>query len=593
MAGAVTTGRTVTDTDVAVVGGGVAGLVVARDLAAAGVRVVVCEASDTVGGLLRRGIVAGLDVDLGAESFATRTDAVAQLAAELDLPTQAPRPGGARLVVATRGGTLRVPLPRRTILGIPADPLAADVVAIIGADAAALAAREGELPAHGDRGGDLGHGDLGHGDPGPSAFGSGDLGPVDIGPEPSLHDLVARRLGPLVAARLVDPLCRSVYSRPAAQLRLSRVNPALWRAFVAQGSLVRAVAALVPASSGQDSPRAGAAVAGIVGGMWRLPQALAASASAFGADLRTSTAVTAVTAVTETEDGFLVHTPGGTTRARRVVVAAGPGAAASLLGTSSIASGSVSGSVSGGDFPSEGPDAADSSSRGEISSLTAGGGIRIAIAAIDHPGLDVFPVGSGVIVDPALETAAKALTHVTAKWEWARAAARGLHLVRLSARDPQGAGLETAADVAREVALLTGVDLRPDNVVDVVVQDWRDAVNDASAADAEDAGDAQAARFAEDADRGILHTGAAAAGTGLASVVPHARALAARLIAEFDPFGSAAPEPGLAADIVADLASSPAADCEPGPAPGSVIEPAPTPPASRPAPGHRITRSLV
>ena len=93
------------DAEVIVVGAGVAGLVVAHDLARAGVRVVVLEASDTAGGLLRRGTLGGLDLDLGAESYATRTDAVPAFVADaaLDLELTAPRPGGAHLAVHHAG----------------------------------------------------------------------------------------------------------------------------------------------------------------------------------------------------------------------------------------------------------------------------------------------------------------------------------------------------------------------------------------------------------------------------------------------------------------------------------------------------------
>ena len=94
--------HTTTDADVVVVGGGMGGLTVAYDLARAGLRVIVCEASDAVGGLLRRGRVGGVALDLGAESFATRTDAVPALVADagLDLELISPRPGGSHLAVA-------------------------------------------------------------------------------------------------------------------------------------------------------------------------------------------------------------------------------------------------------------------------------------------------------------------------------------------------------------------------------------------------------------------------------------------------------------------------------------------------------------
>jgi oxygen-dependent protoporphyrinogen oxidase len=59
------------------VGGGAAGLTAARDLAERGARVLLLEAADRIGGCVARREVAGLALDIGAESFATRTTAVA------------------------------------------------------------------------------------------------------------------------------------------------------------------------------------------------------------------------------------------------------------------------------------------------------------------------------------------------------------------------------------------------------------------------------------------------------------------------------------------------------------------------------------
>lgn len=479
-----------TDADVLIVGAGIAGLTLAHDLARGGRRVVALEAADEPGGLLRRGRLAGIDLDLGAESFATRTDAVASLIADaaLDLDVVSPRAGGAHLALAApsgEDGAVRAPLPRRTVLGIPADPLAPDVVALIGTDAAARAATEIDLPA---------------------------LTRAELDAEPSLFDLVAERCGPRVAERLVDTLCRSVYSRPAAELRLSALNPAMWRAVQAHGSLTAA------ASEVAQTARAGAAVGGISGGMWRLPAALASAARAHGADIRTGVVVDAVTG---TGDRVVVHTSAGSFAAPDVVVATGPAVAARLLGADTGIGSAAHGDAARGDTPRPAP-------------------VRVVAAAVDHAGLDAFPVGSGVIVDPALASAAKALTHVNAKWDWADAATpSGRHLVRLSARDSAAAGLDTADDVARALSLLTGLDIRGGDVVDLVVQEWSDAV---ASGRTETLG-----RVA--AERGLHLAGATAAGTGLASVIPHARALAAALLASSDapePTPSAAPTRSLA-----------------------------------------------
>ncbi|MBX9246134.1 FAD-dependent oxidoreductase, partial [Actinotalea ferrariae] len=116
--------------DVVVVGGGVAGLVVARECAAAGHRVVLLEASDRLGGCVAAVEVAGLVLDAGAESFATRSSAVPDLLADLGLADDValPSPRSAWLQLPERA----LPLPRTGVLGIPGDPWAADVRRAIG-----------------------------------------------------------------------------------------------------------------------------------------------------------------------------------------------------------------------------------------------------------------------------------------------------------------------------------------------------------------------------------------------------------------------------------------------------------------------------
>ena len=73
--------------------------------------------------------IAGIDLDAGAESFATRGGVVAALAAELGLDVVTPRPGPA-WVQRARGGA--VPLPAAGLLGIPADLDAPDVARALG-----------------------------------------------------------------------------------------------------------------------------------------------------------------------------------------------------------------------------------------------------------------------------------------------------------------------------------------------------------------------------------------------------------------------------------------------------------------------------
>ncbi|MFB7893525.1 protoporphyrinogen/coproporphyrinogen oxidase [Microbacterium sp. NPDC056044] len=262
--------------DFSVVGGGVAGLVVARRLAAAGAAVTVFEASDHLGGTVARHEVGGLALDAGAESFAVRGGAVEALLAELGLDGDivAPAPGPAWLQPVTGDA---VPLPATALLGIPADPLADDAVRVIGLAAAeravALDARPvGEVPAM--------------------------LGP-----------LVRERLGADVLDRLVAPVVHGVHSQHPDQLPVARAHPGLADAVASAGSLSGAVARLRAAAP------PGAAVAGIRGGIHRLVPALADDLARRGGDIRLGTRVDGLGAL----DGTVVVAAPG------VASPAGPG----------------------------------------------------------------------------------------------------------------------------------------------------------------------------------------------------------------------------------------------------------------------------
>lgn len=246
--------------DLTVVGGGVAGLVVARRLALAGVGVTVAEASDHLGGTVARHVVGGIVLDAGAESFAVRGGSVAALLAELGLADDIvePRPGPAWLQPAHGDA---VPLPATGLLGIPADPAADDVVRVVGAAAAAAAARRDAMPL---------------------APGSADL---------SLGELVRARYGEVVLDRLVAPVVHGVHSQHPDELPLSRAHPALPAELVTAGSLSGAVARLRAAAP------PGSAVAGLRGGVHRLVPALAADVERHGGTIRLGTRIDDVSAL--------------------------------------------------------------------------------------------------------------------------------------------------------------------------------------------------------------------------------------------------------------------------------------------------------
>lgn len=265
--------------DVIVVGGGIAGLVAARELAIGGLTVSLYEASGHLGGRVARHTVAGIDLDAGAESFATRGGSVAEYLTELGLGQAIVTPSGAGAWLQPARGPA-IPLPVTGVLGIPATPLARDVIAATGL----LGALRAQVDA---------------------------LLPRQVGSAAStLGELVRARMGNRVLAHLVTPVVTGIHSRSPDALDADVVAPGLREAIAKTGSLSKAVRALR-----QSAP--GSAVAGLNGGMYVLVEALHADLLARGVTIRTHTPVTAV----EPDEVTLA---GGDRHAARAVVLATP-----------------------------------------------------------------------------------------------------------------------------------------------------------------------------------------------------------------------------------------------------------------------------
>lgn len=279
-------------TDVVVVGGGVAGLVAARDLAKNGAHVVLVEASGVLGGMVRRHTVAGLDLDMAADSFATRNDAVGRLAIELGLGNDVVTPDRRGAWLMTRDGRT-APIPATGMLGVPGSPMAADVLAVIGQKAGFRAQMDSLLP-------------------GPVGAKAGSLG-----------ELVRRRMGERVLDDLVVPVAAGVHSTHPDHLDPDRVAPGLRAALLREGSLARAVLAL------RARAAAGSAVQGIRGGIARLVEELVADTETYRIDVRLHTrattieqhAVEVVTADGETERLPAEHVLASTPDPQRTAVA--------------------------------------------------------------------------------------------------------------------------------------------------------------------------------------------------------------------------------------------------------------------------------
>jgi protoporphyrinogen/coproporphyrinogen III oxidase len=475
---------------VAVIGGGVAGLVAAESIAAIGAHATVFEAQERPGGAVRAGEADGLVFDAGAESFAVRGGHVRALLSDLGLDDRvvSPEPGGA-WVAGIPGGA--APLPKGGLLGIPANPFAEDVRRVIGWNGTWRAWLDRLLP------------------------------PLTIGHDHSLGRLVRKRMGARVLDRLVAPVSTGVYSAHPDDIDVDVAAPTLNAALTRAGSLSGAVAEI----TGGSGRAPGAAVQGLAGGMSGLVDALLARIEMLGSEVRTGAPVEGLS---RDDDGWTVRV-------------ADPDPATGAADPAGIADGGADPSEALPRFDAVIVAADEATARRllaphvpELAAVAAGSSPRIEIVTLvlDAPELDAAPRGSGVLTVPGSHTA-KALTHSSAKWAWLRAEAGSRHVVRVSigsaGEDPATGALddEAAGGLAlAEASALLGVALRPAQLRGShrarFVQAQPSAVLGAAERRA-------AAAAAVAAVPGVAATGAWLSGTGLAQVVPHAKAEAERI----------------------------------------------------------------
>ncbi|WP_137724437.1 protoporphyrinogen oxidase [Prescottella subtropica] len=226
-------------TRVAVVGGGVTGLVAAyrlRQQLGGDADIVLVEATMRLGGKLRTIPLAGGPVDVGAEAFLARRPEVSDLIAELGLGDQLVYPAGRQPLIWSQGALH--PLPTRTLMGIPST--AASVAGLVDDATCARITAEPSVPLEWDRASDM-----------------------------SVAALVAARFGEQVVRRSVDPLLGGVYSGLAESIGVRAALPTLAAALDGGAtSLTEAVAAALP------TPAPGPVFGALRGGYAALLEAL-------------------------------------------------------------------------------------------------------------------------------------------------------------------------------------------------------------------------------------------------------------------------------------------------------------------------------
>lgn len=354
---------------VVVIGGGIAGLAAAHRLLAAGLRVTLLEAGPRLGGKLYAGEVAGLRVDLGAESVLARRPEALDLARAVGLGEALQPPATATAHLWTRGA-LR-PMPRGHVMGVPGDlgPLAAS--GVLSPEGLARIEAERTLP------------------------------PTRIGEDVAVGEYIADRLGHEVVDRLVEPLLGGVYAGNAYRLSMRAAVPQLFEAARTHDSLSEGVRELQRRAAAQPA-QAGPVFSGIEGGIGRLPEAVAEACRAAGARIDTGTAVREIL---RTPDGWRVLTaaqgaqPAEAVDADAVVVATPAGPAAGLL--AGVA-----------------PAAAAELRAVEYASMAL---VTMAFRRSDLPAAVTGGGASGFLVPPVDGRTIKASTFSSSKWAWAGA----------------------------------------------------------------------------------------------------------------------------------------------------------------------------
>lgn len=561
------------EVDALVIGGGIAGLSAAWQLSQDGFKPLLVEARGYLGGLIAPGYIGPVQVDLGAETFVPRGVETAQMVAALGLEALAPSGDGARLFLPPNraNGESRWRLwrfLRDAYLGIPADPGADDVVAVLGAKAAQRAAQDRHL------GSEVGQGAEGE----------------------TLAGFVAARMGQAVVDRLVRPIVAGIYTCDPADLATDTVTPGLRQATREHGCLADAVAFLLARSRKATGGRSVDKC--VRGGMFQLTAALSQAITTAGGTVLTRVGAQQLIA------------PDAAGNADTASGAATCGASGASNATSHDASDSVGcwqvvlAPTKPGPSPSSEPVPAGAprtlrtkrlvvacSARPALRLLASANlaaldtDITIPVGApiarysllVDSPELDAAPVGQGLLVAPASPAScadtqaepdlstpdtqadsepcantqpgavepsdqgsptqpgavespvgAKALSHLNVKWPWiAQALAPHQHLLRLSyGRLGQSEPQVSLEQALADVRVLTGVTIHPEQVSEHKLVRWNGTLPPLPPSYRE-----RIAAFMSQVENieGLAVTGAWVGGTGVNAVVAHARTNARRL----------------------------------------------------------------
>ncbi len=492
---------------VVVIGGGITGLAAAYHLLGEGMAVTVLEASPRLGGKLLTGEIAGVRVDLGAESMLARRPEAVALARETGLGEQLQQPATATASLWTRG-VLR-PMPKGHVMGVPGD--AAALAGVLSEEGLRRIEQDGSLPR------------------------------TEIGDDVAVGEFVARRLGREVVDRLVEPLLGGVYAGDAYRISMRAAVPQLFDVARTHTSLTEGVRAIQRVAAGRQ--QTGPVFMGIEGGIGQLPLAVAKAVQARGGEIVTGAPVTGLRRIPAVSRGGTEGTPaaGGATRpgaARwRITLTGGDGLPHLRTPGPAPSAGAVDGMTIDADavvlalpapaaarlLAAESPAAAGELGTVEYASMAL---ITLAYRRDQVTLLE----GSGFLVPPVDGHTIKAATFSAHKWAWVADEDPGLLVLRTSVgRHGDEAVLqrtdEELADISRrDLGAATGLAAAP---VASVVTRWHQGLPQYPVGHL-----ARVARIREHLAKlpGLVVCGAAYDGVGIPACIASARAAVDQLV---------------------------------------------------------------
>ncbi|MFC4911883.1 protoporphyrinogen oxidase [Actinomadura gamaensis] len=455
---------------VAVVGGGVAGLVAALRLAQGGARVTLLEGSPKIGGKLQVSEVAGLPVDEGAEAMLARRPEAVDLVRELGHGGALVHPGTTSAAILSHGA-LR-PLPSGQVMGVPSDLRALAAAQVLSPAGLARVPLDLVLPA------------------------------TPRGDDVSVADFIGARMGAEVVDRLVEPLLGGVYAGRADRLSFESTLPAVAAAARGHRSLINAVRGIRAKAPADPGP----VFATLNTGLGTLPHLIADAVTAAGGEIRTAATVRELRRTTR---GWRLTI--GSARdpealdADAVVIACPAPPAARLLA-------------------GEVPAAARELERIETASM--------AIVTLAYPATAFrrVPHGSGYLVPAVEERQVKAVTFSSVKWPHLRERDPGTIVARASiGRIGEEHALQRSDDELKaaamtELSVTCGVAELP---VDARITRWGGALPQYDVGHADRVA---RIRSAVAAQPGLAVAGAAYDGLGVPAVIANARSAAGRIL---------------------------------------------------------------